>query len=201
MKRTIGLVAAMILLGVFVVACNQKPAESTSAPAPSPTPAATEEPVVTEEPVATEEPAATEEPEAVEDTGLLQPVTADTSNASTADTSEITQTKEDIDAIISAHDEEVIQELMNTGMSREEAEAALQQVKDKAEAKKAEIDKNRQEYREQWEAEHQRTYEENMAKKEQWAQETYGISYDEYKSMTSEEQYQLNYETRMAEQG
>ena len=55
MKRTIGLVAAVILLGAFVVACSQKPAEPASTPATSPAPAATEEPAASPEPTATPE--------------------------------------------------------------------------------------------------------------------------------------------------
>ena len=56
MKRKIGFVAAVILVGVFVVACNQKPAEPASTPAPSPTPAATEEPATTPEPSPSSQP-------------------------------------------------------------------------------------------------------------------------------------------------
>lgn len=69
MKRKIGFVAAVILVGAFVVACNQKPTEPTATPAPSPTPAATEEPATSDLP---------SDSVIVEDTGLSQPVDQET---------------------------------------------------------------------------------------------------------------------------
>lgn len=114
MKRKIGFVAAVILVGAFVVACNQKPTEPTATPAPSPTPAATEEPATSDLP---------SDSVIVEDTGLSQPVAQETE--------EQTPTNEgatyESDPSQSEYQETRFNELVNKymtkwGFSQEEAE-------------------------------------------------------------------------------
>ncbi|OUP20417.1 hypothetical protein B5F28_14220, partial [Gemmiger sp. An194] len=119
MKRTIGLVVAVILVGAFVVACNQKPTEPTSTPAPSPTPAATEEPATTPEP-----------------SPSSQPVKQVTEEGPTNEGATY-ESDAEFDQKFSAEAEKFMQGYMDRGHTREEAEAwwqdrveAGQQVQD-----------------------------------------------------------------------
>lgn len=112
MKRKIGFVAAVILVGVFVAACNQKPAEPASTPAPSPTPAATEEPATSDLP---------SDSVIVEDTGLAQPVEQVTEEQ--APTNEGATYEEEP----SQDYETMVSQIMNEfGFSREKAEEIVQ---------------------------------------------------------------------------
>lgn len=112
MKRKIGFVAAVILVGAFVVACNQKPTEPTATPAPSPTPAATEKPATSDLP---------SDSVIVEDTGLSQPVAQETEEQ--APTNEGATYEEEP----SQDYETMVSQIMNEfGFSREKAEEIVQ---------------------------------------------------------------------------
>ena len=180
MKRTIGLVAAVILVGAFVVACNQKPAEPASTSVPSPTPAATAEPATTPEP----SPSAQPVDQDVVDHGVV-----------TEGQEPVNETDEAYDAIISAHEEETIQNWMNKyGVSREEAESWMKQANEESAASVAEREENRQQYekeaQERIEAEQQAAYE--QASEE--VMDKYGLTLEQWQSMTPQEQYQWAYE-------
>ena len=179
MKRTIGLVAAVILLGAFVVACNQKPVEPASTSVPSPTPAATEEPATTPEPSPSSQPVDQD----VVDHGVV-----------TEGQEPVNETDEAYDALMAAHDDEVIQKLMNTGMSREEAESALADSRKQAAAEEKELEEYRQQKHEEdqarIDAEQQAAYE--QANKE--VMDKYGLTLEQWQSMSAAERYQWAYE-------
>lgn len=116
MKRKIGFVAAVILVGAFVVACNQKPTEPTATPAPSPTPAATEKPATSDLP---------SDSVIVEDTGLSQPVAQEPEEQTPTNEGATYESDAELEAKITAQGEQWIQDMMNKwGISREEAEQA-----------------------------------------------------------------------------
>lgn len=180
MKRKIGFVAAVILVGVFVVACNQKPAESASTPAPSPAPAATEEPATTPEPSPSSQPVDQD----VVDHGVV-----------TEGQEPVNETDEAYDAAMAAHDEQFVQECMDQfGLTREEAEQMLQEAKDQSAANQAEREENRQQKHEEdqarIDAEQQDAYE--QANKE--VMDKYGLTLEQWQSMSAAERYQWAYE-------
>lgn len=160
MKRTIGLVAAVILVGAFVVACNQKPTEPTSTPAPSPTPAATEEPATTPEP-----------------SPSSQPVEQVTEEGPTNEGA-------NYEAEPSREYEDMVNQIMNEfGFSREKAEELVNAgLKDEAD--------RTQTIRERQEEEAARMEQEKQqADKEydEFCMEHYGTTGDHWNSMTIEE--------------
>lgn len=175
MKRTIGLVAAVILVGAFVVACGQKPAESASTPAPSPAPAATEEPAASPEP-----------------SPSAQPVNQETTEQ--APTNEGADYESDISQ--SEYQETRFNELVNKymtkwGCSQEEAEKLANDIMNAGQQAAAEeqqrIQDRQEAYEEFAEQDAQRAKEES----DSYYMERYGITQEEAMGMSSEELYQL----------
>lgn len=171
MKRTIGLVAAVILVGAFVVACNQKPVEPASTPAPSPTPAATEEPATSDLP---------SDSVIVEDTGLSQPVKPVTEEGPTNEGATY-------EAEPSREYEDMVNQIMNEfGFSREKAEELVNAgLKD--EANRTQTIQERQE-----EEAIRMEQEKQQADKEydEFCMEQYGTTGDHWDSMTIDEKLQ-----------
>lgn len=169
MKRTIGLVAAVILVGAFVVACNQKPTEPTSTPAPSPTPAATEEPATTPEP-----------------SPSSQPVEQVTEEGPTNEGATY-ESEAEIDQKFSAEAEKFMQGYMDRGHTREEAEAWWQ---DRVEAGQQVQDQQNQTIQERQEEETARIEQERQQaheERDKFCMENYGTTADHWDSMTFEE--------------
>lgn len=188
MKRTIGLVAAVILVGAFVVACNQKPTEPTSTPAPSPTPAATEEPATSDLP---------SDSVIVEDTGLSQPVDQDVVDHGVVTKGEepVNETDEAYDAMMAAHDKQFVQECMDQfGLTREEAEQMLQEAKDRLAAEEKELEEYRQQQHEEFLQQLEEDTKADIAKSDAELMEKYGLTTEQWQNMTPQEQYQWAYE-------
>lgn len=180
MKRKIGFVAAVILLGVFVVACNQKPAEPASTSAPSPTPAATGEPAASDLP---------SDSVIVEDTGLSQPVKQVTEEGPTNEGATY-ESEAEFDQKFSAEAEKFMQGYMDRGHTREEAEAWWQ---DRVEAGQQAQDQQTQTIQERQEEEAARMEQEKQqADKEydEFCMEHYGTTGDHWNSMTIDEKLQ-----------
>lgn len=171
MKRTIGLVAAVILVGAFVVACNQKPAEPASTSVPSPTPAATEEPATRDLP---------SDSVIVEDTGLSQPVKPVTEEGPTNEGATY-------EAEPSREYEDMVNQIMNEfGFSREKAEELVNAgLKDEANRTQT-IQERQEEEAARIEQERQQAHEE----RDKFCMENYGTTADHWDSMTTEEQLQ-----------
>lgn len=178
MKRTIGLVAAVVLLGAFVVACGQKPAESASAPAPSPAPAATEEPAASDLP---------SDSVIVEDTGLSQPVAQETEEQAPTNEGATYESDAEFDQKFSAEAEKAMQGYMDRGHTREEAEAWWQdrvEAGQQAAAEEQQRIQDRQDaYEEFAEQDAQRAKEES----DSYYMERYGITQDEALGMSPDE--------------
>lgn len=169
MKRTIGLVAAVILVGAFVVACNQKPTEPTSTPAPSPTPAATEEPATTPEP-----------------SPSSQPVKQITEEGPTNEGATY-ESDAEFDQKFSAEAEKAMQGYMDRGHTREEAETWWQ---DRVEAGQQAQDQQTQTIQERQEEEAARIEQERQQaheERDKFCMENYGTTADHWDSMTFEE--------------
>lgn len=180
MKRKIGFMAAVILLGAFVVACNQKPAEPASTPAPSPTPAATEEPATTPEPSPSSQPVDQD----VVDHGVV-----------TEGQEPVNETDEAYDAAMAAHDEQFVQECMDQfGLTREEAEQMLQEAKDQSAANQAEREENRQQKHEEFQQQLEEDTKADIAKSDAELMEKYGLTTEQWQSMSAAERYQWAYE-------
>lgn len=171
MKRTIGLVAAVILVGAFVVACNQKPAEPASTSVPSPTPAATEEPATSDLP---------SDSVIVEDTGLSQPVEQVTEEGPTNEGATY-------EAEPSREYENMVNQIMNEfGFSREKAEELVNAgLKDEADRTQT-IQERQEEEAARMEQEKQQADKEY----DEFCMERYGTTGDHWNSMTTEEQLQ-----------
>lgn len=177
MKRKIGFVAAVILLGVFVVACNQKPAEPASTSAPSPTPAATGEPAASDLP---------SDSVIVEDAGLIQPVDPVTEEAPTNEGATY-ESDAEFDQKFSAEAEKFMQGYMDRGHTREEAEAWWQ---DRVEAGQQVQDQQNQTIQERQEEEAARIEQERQQaheERDKFCMENYGTTADHWDSMTFEE--------------
>lgn len=177
MKRKIGFVAAVILVGAFVVACNQKPTEPTATPAPSPTPAATEEPATSDLP---------SDSVIVEDTGLAQPVEQVTEEGPTNEGATY-ESNAEFDQKFSAEAEKFMQGYMDRGHTREEAEAWWQ---DRVEAGQQVQDQRNQTIQDRQEEEAIRMEQEKQqADKEydEFCMEHYGTTGDHWDSMTFKE--------------
>lgn len=171
MKRTIGLVAAVILLGVFVVACNQKPAEPASTPALSPAPAATAEPAASPEP-----------------SPSAQPVDQETTEQAPTNEGATYESGAELEAKITAQGEQWIQDMMNKwGVSREEAEQAYFDSAERGQQAAAEeqqrIQDRQEAYEEFAEQDAQRAKEES----DSYYMERYGITQDEAMGMSPDE--------------
>ena len=171
MKRTIGLVAAVVLLGTFVVACGQKPAEPASTPATSPAPAATEEPAVSPEP-----------------SPSAQPVDQETTEQAPANEGADYESDTELEAKITAQGEQWIQDMMNKwGISREEAEQAYFESAERGQQAAAEeqqrIQDRQEAYEEFAEQDAQRAKEES----DSYYMERYGITQDEALGMSPDE--------------
>lgn len=171
MKRKIGFVAAVILVGAFVVACNQKPVEPASTSVPSPTPAATEEPATRDLP---------SDSVIVEDTGLSHPVEPVTEEGPTNEGTTY-------EAEPSRKYEDMVNQIMNEfGFSREKAEELVNVgLKDEA-------DRNQTIQERQEEEAARMEQEKQQADKEydEFCMEHYGTTGDHWNSMTTEEQLQ-----------
>ena len=181
MKRKIGFMAAVILLGAFVVACNQKPAEPASTPAPSPTPAATEEPAAMDLP---------SDSVIVEDTGLSQPIAQEIKEQTPTNEGATYESDAEFDHKFSAEAEKAMQGYMDRGHTREEAEAWWQ---DRMEAGQQAQDQQTQTIQERQEEEAARMEQEKQqADKEydEFCMEHYGTTGDHWNSMTTSEQLQ-----------
>lgn len=180
MKRKIGFVAAVILLGAFVVACNQKPVEPASTSVPSPTPAATEEPATTPEPSPSSQPVDQD----VVDHGVV-----------TEGQEPINETDEAYDAAMDAYWEKSIQKYMDQfGMSREEAESWVQKAKDQSAANQAEREKKRQQEHEEFQQQLEEDTKADIAKSDAELMEKYGLTTEQWQSMSATERYQWAYE-------
>lgn len=168
MKRTIGLVAAVILVGAFVVVCNQKPAEPASTPAPSPTPAATEEPATSDLP---------SDSVIVEDTGLSQPVEQVTEEGPTNEGATY-------EAEPSREYEDMVNQIMNEfGFSRGKAEELVNAgLKDEADRTQT-IQERQKEEAARMEQEKQQADKEY----DEFCMEHYGTTGDHWDSMTLKE--------------
>lgn len=172
MKRKIGFVAAVILVGAFVVACNQKPAEPTATPAPSPTPAATEEPATMDLP---------SDSVIVEDTGLSQPVKQVTEEGPTNEGATYEEEP-------SQDYETMVNQIMNeSGFSREKAEEIVQAGLQGAAEEQQRIQDRQDAYEEFAKEDAQRAKEES----DSYYMERYGITRDQAMGMPSEELYKL----------
>lgn len=181
MKRKIGFVAAVILVGAFVVACNQKPTEPTATPAPSPTPAATEEPATSDLP---------SDSVIVEDTGLSQPVKPVTEEGPTNEGATY-ESNAEFDHKFSAEAEKAMQGYMDRGHTREEAEAWWQ---DRMEAGQQAAAEEQQRIQERQDAYEEFAKEDAQRVKEEadsYYMERYGITLDQAMGMPSEELYKL----------
>ena len=173
MKRTIGLVAAVILVGAFVVACNQKPAEPASTSVPSPTPAATEEPATTPEP-----------------SPSSQPVVQETEEQAPTNEGATYESDAELDQKFSTEAEKAMQGYMDRGHTREEAETWWQ---DRVEAGQQAQDQQNQTIQERQEEEATRMEQEKQqADKEydEFCMEHYGTTGDHWNSMTIDEKLQ-----------
>lgn len=180
MKRKIGFVAAVILVGAFVVACNQKPTEPTATPAPSPTPAATEKPATSDLP---------SDSVIVEDTGLSQPIEQVTEEGPTNEGATY-ESDAEFDQKFSAEAEKFMQGYMDRGHTREEAEAWWQ---DRVEAGQQAQDQQNQTIQERQEEEAARIEQERQQaheERDKFCMENYGTTADHWDSMTTEEQLQ-----------
>lgn len=168
MKRKIGFVAAVILLGAFVVACNQKPVEPASTSVPSPTPAATEEPATSDLP---------SDSVIVEDTGLSQPVEQVTEEGPTNEGATY-------EAEPSREYEDMVNQIMNEfGFSREKAEELVNAgLKDEADRTQT-IQERQEEEAARMEQEKQQADKEY----DEFCMEHYGTTGDHWNSMTIEE--------------
>lgn len=165
MKRTIGLVAAVILLGTFVVACSQKPAEPASTPATSPAPAATEEPAASPEP-----------------SPSAQPVNQETTEQAPANEGATYEAEPSDDF------EDLVNQVMNEfGFSREKAEEIVSAGQQAAAEEQQRIQDRQEAYEEFAEQDAQRAKEES----DSYYMERYGITQEEAMGMSSEELYQL----------
>lgn len=180
MKRKIGFVAAVILVGAFVVACNQKPVEPASTSVPSPTPAATEEPATSDLP---------SDSVIVEDTGLSQPVKPVTEEGPTNEGATY-ESEAEFDQKYNAEAEKAMQGYMDRGHTREEAEAWWNE---RVEAGQQAQDQQNQTIQERQEEEAIRMEQEKQqADKEydEFCMEHYGTTGDHWNSMTIDEKLQ-----------
>lgn len=173
MKRKIGFVAAVILVGAFVVACNQKPTEPTATPAPSPTPAATEEPATSDLP---------SDSVIIEDTGLAQPVAQETEEQTPTNEGATYEEEPSQD-----YETMVSQIMTEFGFSREKAEEIVQAGFQGAAEEQQRIQDRQDAYEEFAEEDAKRVKEES----DSYYMERYGITQDQALGMSSEELYQL----------
>ena len=173
MKRTIGLVAAVILVGAFVVACNQKPAEPASTSVPSPTPAATEEPATSDLP---------SDAVLVEDTSLGQTVNQEVvdhgpSNEGATYEEEPSQ---DYETVVS-------QIMTEFGFSREKAEEIVQAGFQAAAEEQQRLEESSAAAQERIEQE----FAESAKATNDYYLERYGITKDQAMGMSSDELIEL----------
>lgn len=169
MKKKAALLLAILVLGAMMAACGQS---GTSEPAPTATPEATEEPA---EPTAT--------PEA-------EPANQDNN----AENEPVDETDEAFDAMMAAHDEEVIQKLMNTGMSREEAEDALRESREQTAAEEKELEERRQQQHEEFLKQLEEDTKADIERSDAELMEKYGLTTEQWQSMSASERYQWAYE-------
>lgn len=175
MKRTIGLVAAVVLLGTFVVACSQKPAEPASTPATSPAPAATEEPAASPEP-----------------SPSAQPVNQETTEQAPAN--EGADYESDISQ--SEYQETRFNELVNKymtkwGCSQEEAEKLANDIMNAGQQAAAEEQQRIQDRQDAYEEFAKQDAQRAKEESDSYYMERYGITQEEAMGMSSEELYQL----------
>lgn len=132
----------------------------------------------------------------VEDTGLAQPIDQNVVDHGvvTEGQEPVNETDEAYDALMAAHDEEVIQELMNTGMSREEAESALADSREQTAAEEKELEEYRQQKHEEFQQQLEEDTKADIAKSDAELMEKYGLTTEQWQSMTPQEQYQWAYE-------
>lgn len=182
MKRKIGFVAAVILVGAFVVACNQKPTEPTATPAPSPTPAATEEPATSDLP---------SDSVIVEDTSLSQPVKQETEEQAPTNEGATYEADAEFDQKFSAEAEKAMQGYIDRGHTREEAEAWWQ---DRVEAGQQAAAEEQQRIQDRQDAYEEFAKEDAQRAKEEsdsYYMERYGITQDQALGMSPDELIEL----------
>lgn len=194
MKRKIGLALAVILVGVFVVVYAQakgEKVEPTSTPVSSSV-SASSAPVATEEPAETPEPLPSDAV-IIEDSALPQPVDQEVDEGYSNEGAEpVEETDESYDAMMDAWFEERTQYYMDKfGISREEAESMIQQVKDQSAANQAQMEQNRQEASEQLKAEEDAKVDAFLAEQEAYFQERYGLSTEEWDALSAIEQAEM----------
>lgn len=178
MKRKIGFVAAVILVGAFVVACNQKPTEPTATPAPSPTPAATEKPATSDLP---------SDAVIIEDTSLAQPVNQEVVDHGPSNEGATYETDAEQQVAYDAHDEQAIQGYMDRGHTREEAESWLAARKKAGQQAAADEQKRLEETTAQEKELLAQQAEEVKKESDAYYYERYGLSQEEVKGKSSEE--------------
>lgn len=165
MKKKAALLLAILALGVLMAACGQN---GTSEPAPTATPEATEEPAASPEPASS--------PEA-------QQVNQETEAQNTSN-----EANTELEQEITAQDEQWIQDMMNKwGISREEAEQALQDSIDKAAQAEAERSQTIEERQEEEAIRIEQDRQDAHAERDKFCWENYGTSADHWDSMTFEE--------------
>lgn len=178
MKRKIGFVAAVILVGAFVVACNQKPVEPASTSVPSPTPAATEEPATSDLP---------SDSVIVEDTGLSQPVEQVTEEGPTNEGATY-----EAEPSPSEYQETRFNELVNKymtkwGCSQEEAEKMANDIMNAGQQAQDQQNQTIQERQEEEAIRMEQEKQQADKEYDEFCIEHYGTTGDHWDSMTFEE--------------
>ena len=182
MKRKIGFVAAVILVGVFVAACNQKPAEPASTPAPSPTPAATEEPATSDLP---------SDSVIVEDTGLSQPVKPVTEEQAPTNEGATYESDAEQQTSYSAEKKRLFQKLLDLGMTREEAEQAMADSAERGQQAAAEEQQRIQDRQDAYEEFAEEYAKRAKEESDSYYMERYGITQDQALGMSPDELIEL----------
>lgn len=182
MKRKIGFVAAVILVGAFVVACNQKPTEPTATPAPSPTPAATEKPATSDLP---------SDSVIVEDTGLSQPVAQETQEQTPTNEGATYESDTEQQTSYSAEKERLFQKLMDLGMTREEAEQAMADSTERGQQAAAEEQQRIQDRQDAYEEFAEEDAKRAKEESDSYYMERYGITQGQALGMSPDELIEL----------
>ncbi len=102
----------------------------------------------------------------------------------------VEEEKAEVQAAYDAETEAAIQDYMSAGLTREEAIDRLERVRSEVAAKQEQVAKNQAAEREKMEQEKKEVIE----KSDKFIEETYGVTFEEWSSMSSEEQYRLAYE-------
>lgn len=183
MKRKIGFVAAVILVGAFVVACNQKPTEPTATPAPSPTPAATEEPATSDLP---------SDSVIVEDTGLAQPVEQVTEEQAPTNEGATYESDPPQSEYQEARFNELVSKYITKwGCSQEEAEKIANDIMNSGQQAAAEEQQRIQDRQDAYEEFAKEDAQRAKEESDSYYMERYGITQDQAMGMSPDELIEL----------